>query len=249
VVSRAGAAALTLVAGAVAVHVGPAVVAIGPLRRRYLPGLAGIGDPGHVALTFDDGPHPEGTRQVLRILGGHGIRATFFLVGAMLTRHPELGRELVSAGHEIAVHGYQHRLLATRGARAGAADLVRGAEVVADLTGAAPRWWRPPYGVPTAATLATARRLGLTPVLWTCWGRDWAASASGASVHRTVLRQLRGGGTVLLHDSDHAAAPGSWQATVAALPALLRTCADRGLRVGPLAEHGLAAAPPASATP
>jgi hypothetical protein len=85
--------------------------------------------------------------------------------------------------------------------------------------------------------MAIARRMGLTPVLWTCWGRDWTASATAASVERRVLCGLTGGGTVLLHDSDSYAAPRSWEATLGAMPGILTACRVRGWDVGPLREH------------
>jgi len=230
------AAGIATAAVAVA-HAGPAVAAIGPLRRRLMPATAGIGDPGHVALTFDDGPHPEATPRLLRLLDSAGVRATFFLLGRMLTEHPEIGRAMVAAGHEIGVHGYEHRLLVKRGPRATVDDLTRATATIAELTGSTPRWWRPPYGVANTVAVGTARRLGLTPVLWTCWGRDWTRSATPESIQRSVLRKLAGGGTILLHDSDHAATPRCWESTLAAVPPIVTVCRDRGLRVGPLGEH------------
>lgn len=82
-----------------------------------------------------------------------------------------------------------------------------------------------------------ARRLDLTPVLWTCWGRDWTRTATRSSVLDTLRGGLTGGGTVLLHDSDCTSAPGAWRASLAALPHLLEECLSRGWRVGPLGEH------------
>jgi peptidoglycan/xylan/chitin deacetylase (PgdA/CDA1 family) len=155
----------------------------------------------------------------------------------VLEEHPDIGRAILAGGHEIGVHGYEHRLLVARGPHATVEDLTRATAVIADLTGAAPRWWRPPYGVASTVAVVTARRLGLTPVLWTCWGRDWTRSATADSVHRSVLRKLAGGGTILLHDSDHAAAPRCWESTLAALPGILTVCRVRGLQVGPLGEH------------
>jgi hypothetical protein len=90
----------------------------------------------------------------------------------------------------------------------------------------------------TGGTYLACRRLDLTPVLWTAWGKDWRARATPRSVHDTVARDLRGGGTVLMHDSDCTSATGSWRNTLAALPRLLDTCRDRGLAVGPLRDHG-----------
>jgi peptidoglycan/xylan/chitin deacetylase (PgdA/CDA1 family) len=103
-------------------------------------------------------------------------------------------------------------------------------------TRAQPRWWRPPYGVATTPALRHARHLGLHPVLWTCWGRDWTGSCTGDSVHRRVLRRLTGGGTILLHDSDHAA-PKCWVAMLSALPDILAYCAAQRWTVGPLGDH------------
>ncbi|WP_436531566.1 polysaccharide deacetylase family protein [Actinoplanes sp. HUAS TT8] len=236
------AATAGVVTALAAAHAGPALAAIGPLRRRLLPALSGIGSPGHVALTFDDGPHPEATPRLLRILDAHGVRATFFLLGEMAERHPTVARSIVTAGHEVAVHGYEHRLLLKRGPAETVEDLARATAAITAVTGQEPRWWRPPYGVASTAALVGARRLGLAPVLWTCWGRDWTRSATSDSVFRAVRRGLAPGGTILLHDSDHAAVARSWESMIGALPAILVHCRARGFAVGPLSEHGLAAA-------
>ena len=79
-------------------------------------------------------------------------------------------------------------------------------------------------------------------MLWTAWGRDWRPEATPESIVADVDRDLHPGATVLLHDSDYTSAPGSWRATVTALPLLAERCAARGLKVGPLADHGIAAA-------
>lgn len=228
------------VAGAVAVaNSAPALTAITPLRRRLLPGLAGLGDRRHLALTFDDGPHPETTPAVLDILRTHDVRVTFFVLGSALARRPDLGRRILDEGHEIAMHGHEHALLLYRRAGAVRDDLTRAYELIAEITGVAPRWYRPPYGVLTTAALLTARRLGLTPILWSTWGRDWTRYATPATVLRTAQATLTGGGTVLLHDSDEYAFPGASAATLGALPHLIRYARRSGLTIGPLSEHGL----------
>lgn len=233
-VLRASAVALPAL---VAVHAGPVVSTFGPLRNRLMPRLAGRGHSGHVALTFDDGPDHLSTPHFLRLLDARGLRATFFLLGSMAVRSPGLVREMSEAGHEIAVHGWAHRPLLTRGPRSTHDDLARARDLIGDLTGVAPQLFRPPYGVMTGATHLACGRLGLAPVLWTAWGRDWRARATPASVHDTVARDLHGGGTVLLHDSDCTSTTGSWRNTLGALPRLLDTCRQRGLSVGPLRDH------------
>jgi peptidoglycan/xylan/chitin deacetylase (PgdA/CDA1 family) len=226
-----------------ALHAAPVLSTFGPLRNRVMPRLAGQGSPDHVALTFDDGPDHLSTPHFLRLLEARGVRATFFLLGSMLAGSPGPVKEMAAAGHEIAVHGWHHRPLLARGPRATRDDLARARDAVAEATGRPPTLFRPPYGVMTAAAHLACRRLGLTPVLWTCWGEDWRKRATARSVQDTVLRDLRGGGTVLLHDSDCTSAPASWRVTLRALPGILDVCQASGWRVGPLREHGLTGLP------
>lgn len=228
--------ALPLLAAA---YAAPVLSTYGPLRNRVMPRLAGRGREDHVALTFDDGPDPLSTPLFLRLLDERRVHATFFLLGSQAVRAPGLVREIAAAGHEIAVHGWLHRPLLLRGPRATHDDLARARDTVGDLTGRTPHLFRPPYGVMSTAAHLAARRLDLTPVLWTAWGEDWRARATSESVHRTVTADLRGGGTVLLHDSDCTSAPASWRATLGAVPRILDTCAARGLSVGPLREHAV----------
>lgn len=239
-VRTAAATAAAAGLGVFAANALPAITFWPPLRRALLPGLAGIGDPGHVALTFDDGPNPKSTPLFLRELDKRGVRATFFLLGGELANCPALVREIAAAGHEIALHGWYHRRMVWYGPRRTYDEMARGRDLIRCVTGARPRWFRPPYGVLTSAAVLAARRLELTPVLWTCWGWDWSARSTPDSVYRTVTGGLAGGGTVLLHDSDVAAAPEAWRSTLGALPRLLDECADRGWRVGPLGEHAVA---------
>ncbi|MFI7030287.1 polysaccharide deacetylase family protein [Microbispora rosea] len=225
-------------AGLALLHAGPGATWLPPVRR-LLPSLAGEGDPGHVALTFDDGPDPRSTPLFLDELDRLGCRATFFLLGEMLGRHPEVGRSIARAGHEVAVHGWRHdNALLTRPGRV-AAEMGRAARLVAAVTGTRPTWYRPPYGVLSAEALLAARWHGLRPVLWTAWGEDWTHRATPGSVLRTLEPGLRGGATLLLHDCDHTSAPGSWHSALGALAAVVARCRAAGLRVGPLGAHGV----------
>ena len=234
--ARSTALAVAPVLGAAAVaHALPVVTTIGTLRR-LTPGLAGRGRPGGVALTFDDGPDPYGTPAVLQTLAGLGWRATFFLLGRQVRRHPEIARLVVDAGHEVAVHGTVHRNHLTRTPVGIRRDLRMARREITETTGVRPRWFRPPYGVLSTGSLWAARQAGLTPVLWTAWGRDWLAGPAVRIVD-TVMGSLRDGGTVLLHDSDCTSRPGSWRSTVAALPLLAARLEARGLDVRRLDDH------------
>ncbi|MDT0479531.1 polysaccharide deacetylase family protein [Streptomyces doebereineriae] len=231
-------AALAAFPALLAAHTAPVVSTFGPLRNRFMPRLSGRGRPDHVALTFDDGPDPLSTPQFLRLLAERQVRATFFLLGREAHRSPGLVGEIAAAGHEIGIHGWLHRPLLLRGPGATYDDFARARDTVADITGARPTLFRPPYGVMSTAAHLAAHRLGLTPVLWTCWGEDWTSRATPASVHRTVTTDLDGGGTILLHDSDCTSAPGAWRAALGALPLILDTCEQHGYEVGRLRDHG-----------
>ena len=234
---RVGVAAAAGTAAVAAVQAAPLLTFAPPLRPLW-PVLSGRGRPDHVALTFDDGPDSASTPAFLDLLASRGVRATFFLLGTMVVRHPDLPRRIVGEGHEVAVHSWDHRnhLRHPPGPRT-RTQLSRTVDLITERAQVRPRWFRPPYGALTAADLAAARGEGLRTVLWTAWGRDWEERATPESVHRLVTRDLRGGGTVLLHDSDCTSSPLSWRATLGAVPLLLDWCAERGLEVGPLGEH------------
>jgi peptidoglycan-N-acetylglucosamine deacetylase len=182
-----------------------------------------------VLLTFDDGPHPQGTPAVLRELDRAGVSALFFLVGEQVRRNPALAREIAAAGHELAIHGDRHRCLTFVSPRALRRDLDRAHALIADAAGRAPRYYRPPYGVFSPAALLEARRRGWTSLLWDAWGRDWRADATAAGVAARALRDCGPGGVLLLHDADHYSAAGSWRTTAAALPRVLDALGARGL--------------------
>jgi len=221
------------------VHAGPALAGVSPFGIRFTPRLVGRGRAGHVAITFDDGPDPASTPAVLDALDRLGWRATFFMLGTMATRAPGLVADVAAAGHEIAVHGFEHRNMLRRMPGAARADIRRCRDLLAEKAGAAPVWFRPPYGILSYGALRGAREAGLTTVLWTTWGRDWRREATPETVVHDVLRRYVDGGTVLLHDSDCESYPGSWRATVGALPRLADELAARGLEAGALGDHGL----------
>lgn len=234
---------LTVSALVLTAHLAPAGTWLAGPRRACFPGLAGLGRPHHVALTFDDGPDPGSTPYFLDALDRLRARGTFFVLGESLLRHPGLGRDIVRRGHELAVHGWTHSRPWLPAAGRDAREISRAAAAVRRVSGARPLWYRPPYGILTGGRWAAAARCGLRPVLWSAWGRDWAQGATAEGVLATVRRDLRGGGTVLLHDADLSAS-GRWRPALAALPGLVDTIRAAGLTVGPLAEHGLAPARP-----
>jgi len=181
-----------------------------------------------VAVTFDDGPHPQGTPAVLEVLADHGATATFFMLGEQVIKAPALAREVVAAGHHVGIHGHRHRNLLRLPPAVIARDLDRAYAVIAEATDRAPRLHRAPYGIYSWPALNTVRARGWTPLLWSRWGRDWTRHATPGSIASTV-GQLVDGDVVLLHDADDYSAPGSWRRTAAALPFVLESIAASGL--------------------
>jgi len=181
------------------------------------------------ALTFDDGPHPEGTPAALEILAQARVRATFFLVGEQLRRAPSLAREIIAAGHDIGLHCDRHRNLLRLTPTQAREDIARAQATIGELCGRDVELYRPPYGVLTAAALAIARSRGWRTLLWSRWGRDWQVRATPESIAARLTAGAGEGEVLLLHDADDYSAPGSWRRTAAALPRVLETLAARGL--------------------
>jgi peptidoglycan-N-acetylglucosamine deacetylase len=181
-----------------------------------------------VALTFDDGPSPEHTRRVLDLLDAAGVKATFFVIGRKAEAHPELVREMVDKGHAVGVHGYVHdRLFSLRRPRYVKDDLTRAMRALEDITGQRPRLFRPPIGHTNAVIAHVARALGLTLVGWSVRPLDGVRGAKSDTVAARVVRELRDGAVVLLHDA--AENEDRVPASIAALPRILRAMSEREL--------------------
>ena len=215
---------------AAAFHAGPALApvlpGIGPalgIRHRQ------DGSDG-VALTFDDGPHPQGTPLVLEILRDAGVTATFFMVGEQVVRRPTLAAEVVAAGHRVELHCHRHRNLLRLTTRQFLEDADRARLAIEDAFAQAIADYRPPYGIFSAATLRATRRRGWRPMLWSKWGRDWARRATPESITRRSTTGVSAGDILLLHDSDSYSAPGSWIRTASALPSILAELEVRDLK-------------------
>ncbi len=205
-----------------------------PLRRPLgiedrVAGAAAAAGARGAALTFDDGPHPQGTPAMLDVLRAHGAHATFFLVGEQVRRSPALAREIVACGHGIGLHCDRHRNLLRLAPGQVRSDIQRAQDTIESATGTGISLYRPPYGIANAASLAIARAHGWRTLLWSHWGRDWRASATPESICATVTAQLHDRAVLLLHDADEYSAPGSWRRTAAALPGVLEALASHDL--------------------
>ena len=152
-----------------------------------------------IALTFDDGPNPQATPRLLRLLDAHRIHATFFLLGRNVLRFPHLAAEIAAAGHEIGNHTHSHMVLPLLPRRAMLHELERTSHLIQSATGHRPQFVRPPLGWFSAAVLRTLAEQGYRPVLGDVHPRD--SSRHGAGVIATrVLARVQPGSIVILHD-------------------------------------------------
>ena len=182
-----------------------------------------------MAITFDDGPHPEGTPAVLELLAGAGAKAVFFVIGEQVQRRPALAAEIVAHGHEIALHGYRHSLQLRMSAEQVAADISKGIGAIADAAGQRARYHRPPYGIYSRAGLTATRAAGLGPLLWSRWGKDWRKFTTPERIAARATADLRPGDVILLHDADFYSAKNSHERTIRALKIILRELNAREL--------------------
>jgi peptidoglycan/xylan/chitin deacetylase (PgdA/CDA1 family) len=217
-------------AAATIVHAGPGLAPVlpglGPALdiEMRLPKAAGV------ALTFDDGPHPQGTPAVLEVLRERGATATFFLAGEQVDRRPSLAAEIVAAGHRVELHCYRHRNLLRLSPREFLDDAERARVAIENAGGQAIAAYRPPYGIFSGVNLRAVRRRGWRPVLWSRWGKDWTRRATAESIARRSSSGIEAGDVVLLHDADYYSAPGSWVRTAAALPLILDEIEGCGMK-------------------
>lgn len=179
--------------------------------------------PGTIALTFDDGPNPAWTPQVLDLLDRYDAKATFFVVGYLAERHPDLVAEIARRGHTVANHSYSHPQLPTLSDDAIRDQLRVTDDAIAAAGVARPTCLRPPYGATNARVESVAAGAGLRTVLWTVDPEDWRRP--GADALRARVARAGSGDIVGMHDGG-----GDRSHTVAALPGILEDLRARGLR-------------------
>jgi peptidoglycan-N-acetylglucosamine deacetylase len=201
-------------------------------RWQRFPGVERL-DEQRVALTFDDGPDPEGTPAVLDALDAHGLKATFFMVGEQVKAAPMLAREVAARGHEIALHGATHRPHRDMSPRDSKDEPSYGLGTVEAATARRPRWFRPPYGAFNEHSYEAVRAVGLEPVYWSAWGMDWE-TISAERILDIVVRDLEPGAILVLHDSARYGHRPDVASTVEALPLVAAAAAERGLELGPI---------------
>ena len=160
----------------------------------------GLSNQPYVAMTFDDGPHPQNTPRLLDILRTRNIKATFYVIGGNVDRYPHIVRRIVSEGHEIGNHTVTHGNLTKMSPDQIRTELRTSHDTIVSATGVAPRTMRPPYGAITSSQKSWIRQeFGYPSILWSVDPEDWKKPGSSVVASRLVSG-ARPGGILLVHD-------------------------------------------------
>jgi len=186
-----------------------------------------------VSLTFDDGPNPDATPRILNALGEHGVKATFFILGAYAERWPELVRRAVNEGHQIGNHGYFHRKLHLKSPFYVRRDITLGKRAIEHAGVESPRFFRAPHGFRSPWVTRIAQSLGERTIGWSLGVWDSDCPGVNAIVERTVFG-AKAGSIILLHDGDGYNVNGDRTQTAAAVPFIIRGLRDRGFQFATL---------------
>jgi peptidoglycan-N-acetylglucosamine deacetylase len=174
-----------------------------------------------IALTFDDGPHPTYTPKLLAILKQFNAKATFFVVGEMAEKYPNLIRDEIAAGHSVGNHTYHHVNLTKISPEYVATEIKACGEVIRDITGKPPHLFRPPGGDFNRQVSMVSTALDYTTVLWTDDPGDYA-SPGEAVINSRLMSSVNNGGIILIHDGI--------QQTIDVLPKILKVLQERGYK-------------------
>ncbi|GJQ21837.1 MAG: oligosaccharide deacetylase [Bacteroidia bacterium] len=171
-----------------------------PLQKLF-PQIRWNGPDKSLYLTFDDGPHSEATPRVLDVLSAHRIKATFFLIGVHVKRHPEIVRRIAAEGHTIGNHSFDHPLMIFRDAAFLRSQILLTREIIEDSAGIPCRYFRPPYGAIGPAVYRIARENDQETVLWDIDSGDFRSSDPERAARRSA-QLARSGSILLFHDNE-----------------------------------------------
>lgn len=177
-----------------------------------------------IALTFDDGPHPRFTREILAILDEYGVTATFFFVGENVSYYSDTAREVARRGHEIGNHTYTHPSAVKTGEQQLRQELRSCEEIIQSVTDTSPKLFRPPQGSWNTRVYEIAREQDYSVILWDIDTQDWADTPAD-KIASYVIENTKGGNIILMHDY-HSGTCTTTEALRLFLPVLL----ERGFR-------------------
>lgn len=152
-----------------------------------------------IALTFDDGPHPRYTDEIMDVLEEYGIHATFFFVGENVVAYPDVARSVACRGHEIGNHTYTHPCAVKKNAAALKKEMIDCDSVIQETTDTCPKLFRPPQGIWNQQVYELAQKQDYSVILWNIDTLDWAHTPAEQIVDN-VLSHIKSGDIILMHD-------------------------------------------------
>lgn len=164
-------------------------------------------DVKRVALTFDDGPNPDYTEELLQGLEERNVHATFFLLGAQVEKYPDIVKDIYDGGNLIGTHSYEHVNLGNLTDEAACAQVEKTNEAIARITGSSPEYIRPPFG---SWKCNLDQEMQMIEVLWDVDPRDWATSNTAAVVEH-VVSKVEEDDIILLHDASESSVKAAFQ--------------------------------------
>ncbi len=190
-----------------------------------------------VALTFDDGPSPEWTPQVLDALKQAGVKATFFMIGEYVEKYPEIAKRVVREGHEIGNHTYDHHVLIYYTMDELEREILAAEGAIKRVAGIKTIYFRPPKAWITAAEKKKIKEMGYKVVLWTLNSKDWV-TFDDKYIIRYLMHRVRPGDIILFHDGGgvFSTEGGDRSETVNTIPRLVEKLKDRGYRCVTISE-------------
>lgn len=195
------------------------------------------GDEKVVALTFDDGPSPRWTPEILDILGKENVKATFFMIGEHVLRYPEVARRVAVEGHEIGNHSFDHKGIFFYTPEEAKKEVVDCEKVIQSVTGVTTKYFRPPKAWINDEEKAVFRDMGYKVILWSLNSKDWV-TFDDKYIVKFLVRNVRPGDVILFHDSGGVLGTegGDRSETVKTLPMLIEKLKTKGYRFVTISE-------------
>jgi peptidoglycan-N-acetylglucosamine deacetylase len=182
-----------------------------------------------IALTFDDGPNDPHTLRLVEIFAKHGVQATFFFIGRYVQQRPDIAREVAKAGHAIGNHTFTHPNLIFSSSVQVRTQIEECQRALEDAVGEHSNLFRPPFGGRRPTSLRVAQSLGLETVMWNVTGWDWKLGTADY-IEQKVMKQMRGGDVILLHDGAHTGMGADRSQTVIVADRLISRYKDQGYK-------------------
>lgn len=168
--------------------------------REIVSFTRGAADSKAVALTFDDGPHPKLTPELMEILRAEGVTATFFMLGSQVEKFPEIARSVAEAGYEIGNHSYSHSQLTKLDSAQIEREISGTQDIIEQATGQRPRVFRAPYGSVNGTVRKKLLEEDLELTGWAVDPRDWERGKTSEGISAFILAKASSGDIILLHD-------------------------------------------------